>query len=369
MACSIGRAPGRLDLLGGVADYSGSLVLEMPTRAATTVIAEPGEALVVGEAVLSAAEVAALAGQAYPAIRHALEGLPRWTHYALGVAIVLVRHGVIEPPRVGLRVLSDVPQSVGVSSSAALEVATARALVGNTVEPLRLAALCQEAENHVVGAPCGIMDQVTVSVGTPGMLLPIRCRPASVLPALSLPTRVEVVGWPTGVSHDVSGIPYRRARVAAFMGKRMMEEALGRTWAWVSDLPRAALDLLPEELDGSTFLGRWGDTSDEVTVVDPSTTYPVRAATGFGIEENARAQVALAHLQRGDMDGLRPLLAASHAAYDAMGLGHRACTSVVDEALSRKGVYGARSAGGGCGGTVSVVCDRGALDDIDSLIR
>jgi galactokinase len=369
MACSSGRAPGRLDLLGGVGDYSGSLVLEMPTRVGTTVFAEPDEALVVGEAVLSVDEVTALAGLTYPEVRRALEGLPRWTHYALGVAIVLVRHGVTDPPRVRLRVSSEVPQSIGVSSSAALEVATARALVGDTVEPLRLAALCQEAENHVVGAPCGIMDQVTVSVGTPGMLLPIRCRPASVLPALSLPTGVEVVGWPAGVSHDVSGIPYRRARVAAFMGKRMVEEALGRTWAWVSDLPRAAVDLLPEELDGSAFLDRWGDSTDEVTVVDPATTYPVQAATAFGRDENARAQLALLDLQRGEIDGLRPLLAASHAAYDAMGLGHPACSSVVDEALSRPGVHGARSSGGGCGGTVSVVCDVGVLDDVDSLIR
>jgi galactokinase len=369
MACSSGSAPGRLDLLGGVADYSGSLVLEMPTHVATTVVAEPDEALVVGEAILSVTEVSSLAGLTYPEIRSALDGLPRWTHYALGVAIVLVRHEVIEPPRVRLGVSSDVPQSVGVSSSAALEVATARALVVDTVEALRLAALCQEAENHIVGAPCGMMDQVTVAVGTPGLLLPIRCRPASVLPALSLPTGVEVVGWPTGVRHDVSGIPYRRARVAAFMGKRMVEEALGRTWVWVSDLPRRSVDLLPEELDGAAFLDRWGHTSDEITVVDPTESYPVRAATGFGIDENARANLALRQLRRGEITGLRPLLAASHAAYDAIGLGHRACTAVVDEALSRRGVYGARSSGGGCGGTVTVVCDRGVLDDVDSLIR
>ena len=93
---------------------------------------------------------------------------------------MLVRHGVIDPPRGAARVSSDVPQSVGVSSSAALEVATARALGADVLDPLRLAALCQEAENHVVGAPCGIMDQVTVAVGTPGAILPILCRPASV---------------------------------------------------------------------------------------------------------------------------------------------------------------------------------------------
>ena len=52
-----------------------------------------------------------------------------------------------------------------------------------------------------------------------------------------------------------------------------------------------------------------------------------------------------------------------------MGLGHPAATTAVEAALARPGVHGARSSGGGCGGTVVVVCDRGALDDVDGLIR
>ena len=179
-----------------------------------------------------------------------------------------------------------------------------------------------------------------------------------------------MVGLPTGVEHDVGGAPYGRARAAAFMGKRMIEDSLGRTWSWVSELPRDALDELPDALDGATFLDQWGGTNDDVTTVDPGETYPVRAATCFGVEEHARTQLALAHLARGDVDALGPLLAASHAGYDAMGLGHPAATAAVQEALSRPGVHGARSSGGGCGGTVVVLCDHGALDDLDAaLIR
>ncbi len=282
---------------------------------------------------------------------------------------MLVRHGVIDPPRTRLTVSSDVPQSVGVSSSAALEVATARALGAGTIEPLRLAALCQEAENHVVGAPCGIMDQVTVAVGTPGAVLPILCRPASLQRALPLPPGVEVVGWPTGAEHDVGGAPYRRARAAAFMGKRIVEATLGRTWSWVSEVPRGALDDLPDVLDGATFVDRWGSTDDAVTTVEPAETYPVRAATSFGVEEHVRGMRAASHLEHGDLAALGPLMAASHAGYDAMGLGHPRATATVDEARSRAGVHGARSSGGGSGGTVVVLCDRGALDDVDGLIR
>ena len=264
---------------------------------------------------------------------------------------------------------SDVPQSVGVSSSAALEVATARALVSDAVDPLRIATLCQEAENQVVGAPCGIMDQVTVAMGTPGSVLPILCRPASVSPVVLLPDGIEVVGWPTGAEHDVSGAPYRRARVAAFMGKRIVEEATGATWSFVSELPPAALDALPELLVGDEFVDRWGETDDAVTTVDHDETYPVRAATRFGVEEHARATRAVAAIEGGDVSALGALMAASHAGYDAMGLGHPAATRTRDDALARPGVHGARSSGGGCGGTVVVVCDRGALDGVHGLVR
>ena len=64
-----------------------------------------------------------------------------------------------------------------------------------------------------------------------------------------------------------------------------------------------------------------------------------------------------------------PLMAASNAAYRAMGLGHEAAAAAVAEALERPGVYGARTSGGGCGGTVVVVCDEGALDEVEGLIH
>jgi L-arabinokinase len=364
-----GSAPGRLDLLGGVADYSGALVLEIPTRVETTVVAEPNDALVVGPAMLRIDEVAELARAPYDAVRAALAPFPKWTHYVLGVAIVLVRHDVIDPPRARLEVSSDVPQSVGVSSSAALEVATARALVSRDVDPLRVASLCQEAENHVVGAPCGVMDQVTVAVGVPDAVLPILCRPASVSAPVPLPAGIEVVGWPTGAEHDVSGAPYRRARVAAFIGKRIAEDATNASHAFVSEVPADALASLPETLSGAEFLERWGTTDDRVTTVDPSETYPVQAATRFGVEEHVRTTRALAAIEGSDVGALGALLAASHAGYDAIGLGHPAATAARDLALACAGVHGARSSGGGCGGTVVVVCTKGALDGVDRLVR
>jgi galactokinase len=364
-----GSAPGRLDLLGGVADYSGALVLQMPTQRRTEVVVHADDAFVVGAARFSAAALERLAGLAYEEVREELAPYPRWTHYVVGVAVVLVRHGVIEVPRGRIEIMSDLPVSVGVASSAALEVATARALGAESADPLRVAALCQEAENRVVGAPCGIMDQVAVALGVPGAVLPILCRPASVADAVVLPEELEIVGWPTQAVHDVGGAPYRRARAAAFMGKRMVEAEAGRSWPWVSELPGDAVEELPDVLDGRSFLSRWGHTGDDVTDVQPDESYPVRAATSFGVQEHGRAEAVLEALADGEPGRLGPLLQASQDGYDAMGLGHPAATAIVEAAVRRPGVFGARSSGGGCGGTVVVVCERGALDDVDALIR
>lgn len=365
-----GSAPGRLDVMGGVADYAGALVLEWPTAVTTTVVAEPADHFTVGPVAFSSTDLEALSTLPYPEVREELRSVPPWTRYPLGVALVLLRHGVIDPPLVDLRVSSDVPQSVGVSSSAALEVATARALTsGAPIDQRRLALLCQVAENEAVGAPCGVMDQLTVALGTPGSLLPILCRPAEVRDAVPLHRGLEVVGVPTGVEHDVGGSPYRRARAAAFMGKAIVEAASGRAFKWISELDADEIGRLPEVLAGSEFLDRWGATGDPQTDVQPDVDYPVQAATGFGRAEHARSEALLTALRSGHLDGSRALFGASHAGYAAMGLGHPSADRAVEESLARPGVLGARSSGGGSGGTVVVLCQRGALDDLEGVIR
>lgn len=369
-ASTVGVAPGRIDLLGGVADYAGALVLEVPTRVATTVTASPLDRFEVGGVSLDPTELRGLAAISDEEVRRELADVPSWTRYPIGVVVVLVRHGVIDPPMVRMEVSSDLPIGMGVSSSAALEVATARALGADRhLDPLRLAMLCQAAENGIVGAPCGIMDQVTVAIGTVGHVLPILCRPAAVEAGIALPPGTEVVGWPSDAGHDIAGRPYGTARAASFMGRRIAEASSGRSWAWTSEVPSDLLADLPDELDGATFLERWGDTDDPLTMVEPDGCYPVRAATTFGVEEHQRTTRAAAHLRDGDPRALGALLSASHAGYTAMGLGHPATDAIVAEALDRPGVHAARASGGGSGGTVAVLCDTGALDDIEGIIR
>ena len=174
------RAPGRLDVMGGIADYSGALVLEMPIAAATWVAAQPSNE---PELVIESEDIRAVDGNlgdstvrvplaelvpdrplSYQRAHALLTANPRraWAAYVAGALVVL--HAELgKPLRHGLRLLvwSEVPVGKGLSSSAALEVATLEAvapLVGAALQDRELALMAQKVENFVVGAPCGVMD-------------------------------------------------------------------------------------------------------------------------------------------------------------------------------------------------------------------
>lgn len=394
-----GTAPGRLDFLGGVADYSGALVLQTPTRGITRVTLEPtaedevecrAADLVPSRVPMGPLRKVLESGADWPEMRTALAVLapPHWTLYLLGCLLVFARAKRWLPGG-GLRfaVESEVPQSLGVSSSAALEIAALRALAafaGATYEGNEIAHLGQCAENHIVGAPCGIMDQLASAFGEPGKLLPILCRPDLRREPASLPEGVCIVGWPSAVKHAVSGSPYGMARTASFMGKRMMERSLGQPLRYTSEGSRTLLRHVfggesPDLMSGGLFLQEWGGVDDPLSRVDPHGRYPVRAATEFAIEENARCESALELLAacgtgrcREVLTQVGELLYQSHAAYGRMGLGAPETDQMV-HAVQRRGAesgfYGARISGGGSGGTVVILCEREALPALTELGR
>ncbi len=126
--------------------------------------------------------------------RRALD-VPRWTHYVLGVTLVLVRHRVIDAPRAGSRSRPTCPRRSACRRVRRWKWQQPHELgADDRTAPAR--GTVQEAENQVVGAPCGIMDQVVVTMGRPGGVLPILCRPASVDPIVELLDDLEVVGVP-----------------------------------------------------------------------------------------------------------------------------------------------------------------------------
>ncbi|HLK55916.1 MAG TPA: galactokinase family protein, partial [Chthonomonadaceae bacterium] len=204
------RAPGRLDVMGGVADYSGSLVLEMPIAEAACAAWQWREDRKLrirsagayagdfpSEVTLSLEELVSTDGYIRPVeeVRERLTRAPetRWAAYIAGCYYIMLKaYGKVSQGRVDARLgewganillQSSVPPGAGVSSSAAIEVATMHALseaAGIHPSDLTLAAWCQRVENSVVGAPCGIMDQVTSALGRENSLLVLRCQPHDV---------------------------------------------------------------------------------------------------------------------------------------------------------------------------------------------
>lgn len=398
---------------GGVGDYSGSMVLEVATHVATTVSAEVSpsasdEIVMTSEPfgttslpltpLRDAVNAGTFASINLPDITAFLkaQGAPFWTYYVFGSVAVFVRETGWLPPlgeQIRLEISSDVPTAQGVSSSASIEVAVIRALrklSGKELTELRTAHIAQNAENFVVGAPCGLMDQLASACGAAGKVLPILCRPDILSDPVPLPGTVTLVGWPSGVKHSVAGIsPYLVARTATFMAKKMAEKILGRkldffTQLDVYTLHTKVLPALPETISGKDFLEAYGPLEDGLSSLQPETVYAVKASATFPVEENFRCGLAASLLaaaarvetgspeyaslltQVGDLMGL------THSGYTAIGLGCEETDAMVDKLRSMgpaQGIYGARIAGGGSGGTVAVLLERSALPTLEALAK
>lgn len=375
-------APGRLDVLGGVADYSGSLLLQLALPERTRVRVEPlaGEYV---ELVSDGADARPVrvpvawvraAEPPYDGFRQNVRRLGRgdWPLYVLGCLIQAVRAWAVPAAPMRFSVTSAVPVGAGLSSSAALEVATLRVLAKAyrvAYGDVALATLAQAAENHVVGAPCGLMDQLASQLGDPAHLLAFRCLPAVAFePAIAVPAGIRLSRHDSGVRHSVGGRAYGRARCAAFMGRAI----LAAEGELAADVPLAEVDpnrfrqalaaKLPHRISGAEFLARLGATGDPQTSVEPEVRYPVRAAAAHPILEHERARAFASTLRHAAAAGraltvaekrrLGGYLNDSHASYSAIGLGHARVDRLVAELLARPGLYGARVTGGGAGGTV-----------------
>ena len=385
-AITVARAPGRLDVMGGIADYSGSLVAEMPIAQATVVgVQRDDSASLSGGAIVGSVNAIEM-GDNSPItlppdvfinptslLKWLREGdsKNRWAGYVAGCFGLLKAEGLV-PKTAGVRIFvrSDVPLGAGVSSSAAIEVATMRALCvafNVNLTGLALARLCQRVENDIMDAPCGIMDQVTSAMGESGKLLVLRCQPHTLEGFTMLPDGWRVVGLDSRVKHSVAGTGYTGVRVAAFMGLKMLSDRPstqnGKGFGgYLCNLTPAEYEEivrenpLPEQITGAEFLAKHGGILDNVTVVDPAQTYPVRAATVHPIYENQRVQTFLTALEKGDMPLAGVQMLAAHASYSACGLGTKETDLLVQLAMQETGVVGAKITGGGSGGTVCVLC-------------
>ncbi len=402
----IARAPGRLDVMGGIADYSGSLVLEMPIAEAAFAGIQKIDKPVVSirslgieinrthefhlplEDIFSDGECIEYAAAREYFRREPSDG---WAAYVAGALIVLMRENGIRF-REGMNILIDskVPEGKGVSSSAAIEVVSMTAIAAAfdiDLEPRELAILCQKVENLVVGAPCGIMDQMTSAVGEAGRFLSMICQPAEVGESVAIPDGIEFWGIDSGIRHSVSGDDYGSVRTGAFMGYRIIAEAAGLKVKKISDdaveiddpewrgylanitpeeFERRFATKLPRNIAGKEFLARYDGITDTVTSVSAEKTYFVFCPTKHPVYEHARVQEFAKLLSQAepDVEKLGKLMYASHDSYSACGLGTEGTDLLVELVRQSPNLFGAKITGGGSGGTVAVLGRNGADPEV-----
>jgi galactokinase len=383
----IARAPGRLDVMGGIADYSGSMVLQRPIAEATFAAVQPRKQDVVRILSVDAKNAGRdrsfewqVEPVPYDAARRRFEASrDHWASYIVGVFLVLMHEGVLRFPQ-GADVLisSEVPEGKGVASSAALEVAVMQALLdagSYSIVPREIALLCQKAENLVAGAPCGVMDQMTATCGDEKSLLALLCQPAELHSPVPVPAEISFWGLDSGERHAVRGSDYSSVRTATFMGYRIMC-AGGDRWdgylANVSpeEFEREFQAALPAQMSGADFLSRYSGTADPVTHVLPDRVYKVRQSASHPVYEHQRAkrfrELLLSASNEEEWTALGNLMYESHASYSACGLGSHGTDLLANLVRQERdsGLFGARITGGGSGGTVAVVGRVGAGEAI-----
>jgi len=269
-----------------------------------------------------------------------------WTDYPMGVVSILAGQGH-KIPGFNLTIWSDVPLASGLSSSAALEVSTALAvlsLVGASYPGPILARLCQRAENEFVGANCGIMDQFISLNAKADHALLLDCRDLSFKLA-PIPEHVALVIANTMVKHSVAGGDYPTRRRES----------------------EAACAVIAGHRPGVTFLRdctledleKWGNE------MEPKSYLRAKHV----ISENMRTVAAADALLKGDMKTLGRLMAEAHRSYSQDFEG--SCVeadAMVALAQDLPGLIGARLTGGGFGGcTINLVEQTDAARFADAL--
>src|SRR6186997_2094116 len=380
-------APGRMDVMGGIADYSGSLLLQMPIKQTTTVSVQKRNDGVFNfqtqitkkktdDFKINISELDNRLLEEAGKIINTKQG-GDWAVYVLGCFLVLQKENRIDLTGANVFIESNVPWGKGVSSSAALEVATMNALnqlYKLSLEREELAVLAQMAENHVADAPCGLMDQLSSHLGKKNKLLPLICQPHEVDKAISIPRGINFSGIDSGIRHALSGASYSDVRAAAFMsytiialneGATVEELEQARTIGDWSKLPfkgflanipvslfeEKYISLLPREISGKDFLSQYKVSIDTVTNIDEDKIYRPAVCGSHPVYENARVNEFRNLLKnfkkqedkQGSLIRMGNLMMQSHESYSAVGLGNEYTDKIVEmihDAGTARGVFG-----------------------------
>ena len=312
------QSPGRVNLIGDHTDYTGGLVLPMAIDRYTTISGTRTTASV------------HLRSQNEPEpVKFALpisspdKVTPSWGRYVAGVAAEMQNRAQGFDGEISCTI----PIGAGLSSSAALEVATALAL-NDMSTPIERAKLCQRAEFRSVGVPCGIMDQLTVTSGIRDHALLIDCHALTISP-VQLPNDVKVV--------------------VQFIAERKLASS--------SYAERVAQCNAAEQIVGPL---RLANLLSLASITDETIFRRARHV----VSENQRVRDFAAMMRTGDLKSAGQLMNESHNSLDAdFETSTPQMNSAVAAAIAQPGVFGARMTGGGFGGCIVILADITAKVD------
>ncbi|MFN3840888.1 MAG: galactokinase [Cyclobacteriaceae bacterium] len=333
------RSPGRINLLGEHTDYNEGFVLPAAINFfAHVAVSKRND----NQVSLYSVEF----DEKIEASIHNLQPVSRWSDYILGVVDQLIKHRF---PLSGFNLMltSDIPIGAGLSSSAAVECATAVALnvlFGLGITKLDLALMAQRAEHAFAGTQCGIMDQFASLFGKPNNLIRLDCRTLhyQYIP-FDFPD-VRIVLFDSGVKHALASSEYNTRRKECEAGVERIKEK----YPAVTSLRDATLSMIDECLMNESVLYK---------------------RCRYVVEENTRLINACDDLAMGNIGSFGKKMKETHAGLS--GLYEVSCPELdflVDQVSDDPHVYGARMMGGGFGGCTINLMKAGQAEEITQRV-
>ncbi len=410
----VALAPGRLDVLGGIAEYTGGLVLAMPLSEHACVGVQRRTDGLLKITHLKSGKDETVADCEIPMAR--LRALDEtWLHAAAGREVlgsddnlvVCCAGTVVEALRMRwfgnlmcgltLAVATDLggvnSMSPLAATSSALLVCLA-ALAGESMEPNVAAHVAQVVENEWLGLAVGPSGALCGLLAEAHQLMQLRCDNRTLGGALQLPNGLRIVAVECGGTPSDHVEKFMQVRTATFMGRFLIdrivchERMLGDQWDGhlsrisVNDFVERLRDRLPTRMLGRDFLDRFGETGDRLTKIDPNQQYKIRSRTEHHVYEHARSRQFVEAISRGSRNGDRSAFLDAGSAMNAShwscgqrcGMGSVRANSLVSrlrKAGPAKGIFGARIAGWGCGGMVVALADdtQAAQETIENSLQ
>jgi galactokinase len=340
-APTVSRAPGRVNLIGEHTDYNAGFVMPAALEFATLTAASQRS-----DRRLQVYSMIMDETREFDLDSPHLGPTGDWSDYILGVALMLESSGR-NLSGADLIVWSDVPIGAGLSSSAALEVSCAHALLtesGLPFDPIEVAQLCQRAENDFVGMRCGVMDQYISCCGVAGHALLIDCRSLESRHVAIAPN-LRLLIANSRVRHQHAGGEYNLRREACEEGVRLLSRYLGPI--------QALRDVTPKQLEAKRRKL-------------PELIY--RRCRHI-VTENARVLEAERALGSGDFVACGRAMNASHISMrDDFEITCPEVDMLAGLAQTVKGVYGSRMTGGGFGGCTISLIEASAVDKASQML-